>query len=83
LDAPKTEIRGTSRISQPLWYLRSLRMVSREFRMEELALKISSRNDTWAVGRYPCMFRRKMSSWREDKDRGPNISSGVVNRVSR
>ena len=32
----------------------SFRIVRREFRMAEFALKISSRNATEAVGRYPC-----------------------------
>ena len=49
-DAPKTESRGTSTISLPLWYLRSFRIVKRLFRIALLALKISSSKATCAVG---------------------------------
>ncbi len=49
---------------------RSFKMVRREFNMAELALKISSKKATLAVGKYPAIFRMYLSS-----SRAANIST--------
>ena len=51
MDAPTRQSNGTLTRSLPLSKSLSLRMVRRELRMAELALKTSSTNATVAVGR--------------------------------
>ena len=53
LDAATTASSGMLCLVRPLSNRLSFRIVKREFKMAELALKISSKNATEAVGRYP------------------------------
>ena len=71
----------SSRRPAPLSNCRSFKIVSRVFNMAELALKISSKNATDAVGKNPSVHRRYSSFSKARKESGPKISSGVVNRV--
>mmetsp|Transcript_15105 Transcript_15105/g.54410 ORF Transcript_15105/g.54410 Transcript_15105/m.54410 type:complete len:366 (+) Transcript_15105:669-1766(+) len=81
-DAPTRHSSGTLTRSAPLSNSRSLRMVSSEFKMAELALKTSSTNATVAVGRYPSVCRTYRSFSSPRMDSGPKSSSGTLNRVS-
>jgi hypothetical protein len=57
-------------------------MVSKLLSIAELALNISSKNATVAVGRNPCVHLMYRSFSKACNDRGPKISSGVVKRVN-
>ena len=77
-----THLRGHATLfPAPLSNCRSFNMVRSVLSMEELALKISSRNATVAVGRKPLMQRKYSSFSSARKLRGPKISSGSVNLV--
>ena len=58
LEAPNTEISGTSTTVEPLLNLRSLSRVSSALRMALLDLKISSRKTISASGIMPSVRRR-------------------------
>ena len=61
LDAPITVSNGTLIRSMPLSNFLSFSMVSKEFNIALLALKISSRNATLAVGKYLSILRTYLS----------------------
>jgi len=82
-EAPTMQSRGTSILSAPLSNSLSFSKVSKALRIAELALKISSTKATWAVGRYPSIWRWYLSSSRPFMLSGPKSSSGTENLVSR
>jgi len=57
-------------------------IVSSEFRIAELDLKISSRNTIFAVGSLPCTRRRYRPVLSSAMSIGPSTSDGSVKRVS-
>lgn len=82
--APITHFSGHfTLMPAPLSNCRSFRIVRRVLRIDEFALKISSKKATLAVGRNPSMQRKYSSFSRARRLSGPNISSGVVKRVNR
>ena len=81
-EAPITHRTGQSSRSPPLSNFLSFNIVKSVFKMAELALKISSRNPTDALGRNPSVTRLYSSFSRAQSDSGPKISSGVVNLVN-
>ncbi len=57
-DAPNIVINGTGTRSRPLWKIRSLMIVNSALRIDELALKISSRKAMCASGSLCVVTRR-------------------------
>mmetsp|Transcript_21481 Transcript_21481/g.50872 ORF Transcript_21481/g.50872 Transcript_21481/m.50872 type:complete len:215 (-) Transcript_21481:570-1214(-) len=81
LEAPTTHRIGHDSLDPPLSNLRSFKIVNKVFKIALFALKISSRKPMFAVGKNPEVTLRYSSFSRDFRDKGPNNSSGVVNRV--
>ena len=78
-----SEISGVFSLFRPLWKTLSFNIVRSVLSIEEFALKISSKKTILLEGIYPSVFLSNLSFWSCFIDKGPNISSGVVNFVKR